>query len=278
MDVLQLAAGTGELTVAARGGRIAGLHPLVDGPNVLWQGDTVAPLSGGDRLWLGPEREVLYDGDPEVRGNWRCPEELDPGTWVAEASNSCVVLHQTALGAGMRRTVLPLAVAPVDTDLAWTGCEVREQVTTDEELAGWHLAMVPTPATLFVRHARDPVAIYRPAPELDGDWVRATGTGEWKLGFPPPPDGRIVLAAVADSDPGGLLVLLTDADPNGTYLDVPPQGGGPATAIQLYDSPHLGFCEIEHHFPLGADEVTTVVFGAFGPRDDRLELLGRLAT
>lgn len=276
MQSVRLPSGTGEVDVVEEGGRIAGLYPDIEGPNLLWRGDTVAPLTGGDRLWLAPERDVLYEGDPSVRDNWRCPAELDPGSWAGRAEGGQVSLRQEALGAEMRRTIRPLREPLADTDLPWTGCEVDEEVLTDRDWSGWHLAMVPVPARLFVRDARDPVVIFRPAPQPEAGWVRATGTGEWKLGFDAPDDGRVVVAAVGDADPGRLVVLATYADPAGTYVDVPPPGGGPATAIQLYDSPHLGFCEIEHHFPLETRAATTVLFGAFGSVADRLELLERI--
>lgn len=82
METIRMASGTGEVEVSEHGGRVAHLRTEPQGPNLLWRGDT-APIMGGDRLWLGPEREVLYDGDPMVRDNWRCPPEMDPGTWIA---------------------------------------------------------------------------------------------------------------------------------------------------------------------------------------------------
>lgn len=276
MQTVRLASGSGEITLVEHGGRIAGLRPTLDGPNLLWRGDT-APVAGGDRLWLSPEREVLYEGDPSVRENWRCPEELDPGSWTARVLDDHVALSQEALGARMERIVRPLLAAPVETDLPWTGCEIDEEVVTDRDWSGWHLTMVPAPATMFVRSAHDPIALYGEPPELQAGWIRATGTREWKLGLLPPKDGRIVVAAVGDADPGSLVVITSYADPAGTFLDRPPWVDGPETAIQLYDSPNLGFCEFEHHFPLETRAATTLLFGAFGPRAARLELLQRLA-
>lgn len=276
MQTIRLAAGTGEVTVTEQGGRVAGLHPAAQGPNLLWRGET-APVAGGDRLWLGPEREVIYDGDPTDRANWRCPPELDPGTWRARSDDDGVLLEQEALGARMRRHVRPLVQAPVATDLPWTGCEIRDDVEIDRDWSGWHLAMMPAPARLFVRRRGEPVPLYGVVPDPDGEWLHATGVEEWKVGFQPPDDGRVVMAALGDADPGSLVVLMTDADPDGTYRDLPPHGGGPTSALQLYNSPSLGFCELEHHFPLEAPTVTTVLLGCTGSRADRLAWLRALA-
>lgn len=273
---VKLPSGSGEVLVTEHGGRIAELRPLPDGPNLFWRGSTLLPLTGGDRLWMGPEREIFYPpGDDVVRESWACPEELDPGAWrLATDDDGRVELQQSALGADLRRTVEPLEAPLADGDLPWSGYRVRNEVSTDRAWSAWNLIMVPAPADLYVREARGAVHVYPPVPDMRDGWIPAEGRApEWKLGLAPPDDGLVVLAAVGRDDPGPLVVKLVELDPDGTYVDVPPLGDGPATAIQLYSSPDLGFCEIEHHAPLETRASSTTVFGAWGGREARLALL-----
>lgn len=274
-----LRSGSGEVAVVVHGGRVAELRPVPEGPNLLWRGDVLEPLTGGDRLWLAPELTVFYPEGDTRRDSWRCPEELDPGSWAGEQRDGAVTLRQVALGATMTRTITALQQPPVATDLAWCGVRVDEQVETSRRLSGWHLTMVGQPATVFARGSGPPQAMYGQPPALQDGWLRAEpGPAEWKLGLLPPADGRAVLAALGDDDPGGMVVLLADVDPHGEYVDKPPSGDGPATALQLYSSPDgYGFCELEHHFPLQTRAATTVLLGVWAERQARLDLLDRLS-
>ncbi|MBW3560962.1 MAG: hypothetical protein KY437_00525 [Actinobacteria bacterium] len=271
------ASGTGEVIVTEHGGRVAELRPELEGPNLLWRGDTVAPITGGDRLWLAPERVVFHPEGSVERDSWRCPKELDPGSWTAEQNDDGVSLRQDALGADMRRVIRPLVEPPVACELPWAGYRTDDAVITERRLSGWHLIMVPAPSDLYVGDARHPVPIYGSPPEPRSGWLEADGTPpEWKLGLDHAPGGQMVLAALGRDDPGLLVVVLSETDPEGTYVDVPPTGGRP-TAIQLYNSPSLGFCELEHHFPLESRASHATVFGAFGAEGARRELIERLA-
>lgn len=275
----RLECGTGEVVVVREGGRIAELRPAPDLPNLLWRGDALLPLTGGDRLWLAPESDLFYPPDDKRREAWRCPEELDPGTWTMEKSAGEVVVSQHALGTVMTRRMKGLTEAPVPCDLPWTGVRVTEDVATDQPLSGWHLTMSPSPSSIFVRDARDPLDHFGPVQTPADGWLRATADGpEWKMGFPPPRDGRVVLAALGDADPGPLVALIAETDPDGTYVDVRARDGARATALQVYNGPDYGFCEIEHHYPLETRAGTTVLFGAWGERSARVDLLERLAS
>lgn len=269
--------GTGEVVVTEHGGRIAELRTEPGGPNLLWRGDTVAPITGGDRLWLAPERELFYPEDSTERGDWRCPKELDPGSWTAQAQPGGVALRQVALGAEMRRMVRPLTELPVRCELPWAGYRVADSVHTDRGWSGWHLLMAPAPSRLYAGGARHPQAMFGSPPEPEDGSVHAAGTPpEWKLGLDPPSDGRVVLAALGPDDPGPLLVVLAEADPAATYIDVWPPGGDRPAAIELYSSPGYGFCELEHHFPLESRAGESAVIGAWGSRAARLNLIERL--
>lgn len=267
-----LASGHGHVVVERHGGRVAELRPGPDLPNLLWRGDGT-PVPGGDRLWPAPELEVFYE-NPADPASWRCPPELDPGDWQLTETPDGVALRQGALGAAFSREVEPLADRPWT--LPWAGYRVTDEVRSDRGWSAWHVVMVPAPAQVFVRRAGSPVVYYPPAPPVAGGWIEASGKApRWKLGFAPPPDGRVLLAALGPEDPGPLVVLLAEAPPSGTYVDRPPDGG-PGTAVQVYDAGGEGFCELEHHAPREQGRTQATVIGAWGPRTDREDLLRNL--
>lgn len=273
VDSLTFPSGTGRVVVECAGGRVAELRPADDAPNLLWLGDT-APVAGGDRLWVAPEVEIFYE-TPEPEG-WRCPPELDPGEWSLERVDGTAVLEQSALGASLRRRIGPLEDLRAPTELAWTGYRVVDEVEASSRWSAWHIVPVPAPARLYVRDGSDPVVYYAPRPDEIEGWIDARDAEpRWKVGYPAPADGKVVLAAMDDDDPGGLIVLLSAADPEGTYVDVP-LGEESASAVQVFGSGGRGYCELEHHAPLETRRAASVVVGAWGSRQERLWLLAAL--
>ena len=271
MDSLTLRAGTGCAVVSADGGRVVELRPAHDVPNVLWHG-TGAAIAGGDRMWPAPEVEHFYDDD-----GWRCPPEIDPGSWtLSGTADGQAELRQRAADAGFRRTVTPIEDLPVTSPVPWSGYRTTDVLETDRAWSAWHLVVVPAPARVFVGAWREPVDYYAPRPDEIEGWMDVRDEPpRWKIGFPAPEDGRVLLAALDGADPGGLVIMFASADPGGTYVDVPPRGG-PATAVQVYSSGGLGFCELEHHAPVESRTATSAVVGAWGRRGERLELLDAL--
>ena len=222
------------------------------------------PFPGGDRLWPAPEVEIFYDED----GAWRCPPDIDPGDWSMSASGRGVDLEQNVRGAAFRRSIRAGSVA---TDLPYCAYRVDDEVSSTEGWSAWHLVMAPAPARVFVLADKEPVTYYAPAPEFDDGWTLATGKDRWKVGFPPNDDGRVLMAAIGVDDPGGLVAVVSTAPADGMYVDVPPDGGDP-TAIQVYDDGEAGFCELEHHAPVGAASSALVV-GAWGSASERRRLI-----
>lgn len=221
-------------------------------------------------MWLAPELEIFYDDK-----TWRKPAELDPGSWTLESSAGSVLLRQTALRVEMLRVITPLSDPRIDIDIPWAGYRVVNLVETNRPWSAWHLVMFPSPADLFVSGLADPVTYYPPAPEFAGGWAKTSGRPpRWKVGCLPPAGGLVLLAALGPSDPGPLVVMQATLDPAGTFVDRPP-GGGPATALQVYDSGGAGFAELEVHAPLETRRVDSTVIGAWGSREDRLEILKR---
>ncbi len=234
-------------------------------------------VDGGDRVWLAPEREHFYD-DPNDLDTWRCPPQIDPGEWNLEASGDRAVLRQSVLGAGLSRTIEPVADVPWPGELQWAAYRVTDELSTDRRWSPWHLVMAPAPARVFVGDSPGCVALYPPVPSDEGGWIDAADVRpRWKVGFAPPSGGSGLLAALATDDPGGLIVLIADVDPAGTYIDVPPKGGAP-TALQVFNSGGQGFCELENHAPLETRRTMSTVVGVWGKRSERLEYLRRVTT
>jgi hypothetical protein len=266
-EEIEVKAGTGSFVVSRVGGRVSAVRPA--GSNVLWDSDVMA-FPPGDRLWPAPEVEIFYDAD----GNWRCPPELDPGDWRIRNDRGTVVCEQQALGSYFRREI---RTVPVD---GWTipfvAYTTRDIIESRRGWLPWHLVQVPAPSSVFVHATQDAVVYYPPAPDVVDGWTEATGKAErWKLGWRAPSDGRVVLAAVSHDDPGPMVILLSNAMPDGSYVDVPP-GGGPATAVQVFDAGGEGFCELEHHACAQEPVLASTVIGAWGTRDERMAHLRRV--
>lgn len=274
MTEFSLPTGTGYVTVMSESGRITALAPGPDGPNLLWAGE-VNGVAGGDRLWPAPETTYFYD-DPRDRASWRCRSEIDPGSWQLDSENP-VQVQQTVVGMRFARRIRALAALRVPTSLLWAAYLVDDEVSTEAWASAWHLVMVPTPASVIVLPWRRPVSFLEPLPRMDAAWIRApTEGGRWKLGFPPSDEGSVFLAALGDPDPGGLVVVESEAPASGTYVDRP-FGGGPAAAVQVFGAGLEGFLELEHHAPLETRRASASVIGAWGSRQSRLELIEALA-
>jgi hypothetical protein len=268
---IRIGAGDGSYVVREKGGRIAELEPGPDLGNVFFDG--LDAIDGGDRMWIAPEVELFYDGPPVPEG-WRCPPELDPGEWSMERAGDGVELRQTALGAELRREIAPLEGWDPGPGVRWSGYRVVNTVETSRRWSAWQLVMLPTPADISARGGRDTIVYYAPAPAISNGFMRADGSPpRWKVGFEPPRDGDARLVALFDPDPGPVVVIMSRLDPDATYVDVPPEGGR-AAALQAFDSPGDGFCELEMHAPLETRRLETIVVAAWGSRSQRMSIVG----
>jgi len=271
-----IGSGTGAFVVAREGGRIKSLTPEDGLPNVLFAGTSSSTgVRGGDRLWPAPEVDIFYPDGPVDLSRWRCPPELDPGTWTMTIGTD-VKLVQFALGASFERRISALSEPPVACDLPWSGYRVVDRLRGVDTWSAWHVVMVDAPKRIVVPRVDGGTTYYPPVPTMHRGWIEASGLPpRWKAGFAPPRDGQITMAALDPTEIGSLVMLMTTAPSNGTYVDVPP-GGGQATVAQVYNSAGEGFCELEHHGPLETKSTDAVVFGAWGSMPARLGILGAL--
>ena len=273
--------GNGHFKIEEYAARVSGLFVNENKKNLLWQGDTLPVLGtrieGGDRMWLAPQWDV-FDWDGNDVSTMRLPAEMDPGSWQGSQDANQVKLQQTFLGAKMIREISPFDSPKIQSILPHTGYKVHDQVVTEKRLSSWHLLMVPHPADILVHSAHSPVDYFGSPPSIHNGWIVAEkNVNAWKIGLSPESSGKIAIGAFSKDDPGGLVVIMASAAPNGTYIDYPP-GGSLGTAIQIYNSGGGGFCEIEHHAPLETQSHQAFVFGFWGEFQKRLSAFNSLIT
>jgi hypothetical protein len=86
-EVVEKKSETGTATFIEQGGRLLGMFPKGDGPNSLWVNPDLEvilkeqrPHSGGERLWISPERNFFYENPRDLTG-FHIPAEIDPGNY-----------------------------------------------------------------------------------------------------------------------------------------------------------------------------------------------------
>lgn len=105
----------GAVLITRRGGRILGLFPAPDAPNLLWTSsafDSVEAFRafttrtdgwhwnlGGDRIWIAPEITYNVRDRRDFGGTWAIPPAMDPGEYALAGDD-----HSTALTAEVRLT------------------------------------------------------------------------------------------------------------------------------------------------------------------------------
>ncbi|NLG16127.1 MAG: hypothetical protein GX556_02215 [Fibrobacter sp.] len=79
--------GTGTLLFSEFGARLIGLFPSVSDYNLLWTAhdlkskiDCNSWLTGGERLWLAPQRDFFFENPRDFEG-FRVSPEIDPGVY-----------------------------------------------------------------------------------------------------------------------------------------------------------------------------------------------------
>jgi len=85
--------------VSEYGGRLLGLFPTDNVPNLLWVNPNIVSVIknndwdiGGDRYWISPEREYFYT-NPDKWEGWHCQKALDPANYeiLGHKKNSCTL-------------------------------------------------------------------------------------------------------------------------------------------------------------------------------------------
>jgi hypothetical protein len=243
------------------------LQVSLQGNNAFWTADSTDWNIGGDRLWLGPERDWFWVGDdPDDLTKHIVPPEIDPGKWHtvhigprrAEFKANPVLRHRRTRArtrVHVRREIFlrhadaTRAIYDVRTSLEvqWPG----------QEVSAWTVLQVPTGGVLEFSLAgpfgyRDylrPVDSARFATSEDHVSIRLTGQTMDKFGVRPDVfAGR--LRYVSDAL---IIERQVDVQPRRRYCDHPlgadPAGQGDALQVFEDDGHYGGYAEIEHHSP-----------------------------
>ena len=94
-------AGSAQVVVSQRGGRIFGPFLSPDAPGILWLNPAFATRVafraflaahnwnlGGDRIWIGPEVQYNFRDRQDPWGSYYLPSQMDPGSYVLEVDGA----------------------------------------------------------------------------------------------------------------------------------------------------------------------------------------------
>ncbi|GAB4523425.1 MAG: hypothetical protein OHK0046_37090 [Anaerolineae bacterium] len=129
--------GQAVICVTQRGGRVIGLYPKADGPNLLWTNHQVLADAGafrsfaagnnwnlgGERIWIAPEIQYIIQDRRDFWGTHRLPESIDPGHYALKASDQTVhltqslTLHAYNLAQGEKHLTVERAFSPIPNPL-----------------------------------------------------------------------------------------------------------------------------------------------------------------
>ncbi|MBK9747666.1 MAG: hypothetical protein IPO91_12910 [Chloroflexi bacterium] len=100
--------GDASLLITQRGGRVLGLFPTPESPNLFWTSSAFdSPDAfnafinrtdgwywnlGGDRVWIAPEITYNVRDRRDFGGTWAIPRAMDPGSYTLTETDSSVRL------------------------------------------------------------------------------------------------------------------------------------------------------------------------------------------
>jgi hypothetical protein len=260
------------VTFSPGSGRI--LQVSVRGHDAFWVADPdqAGWNLGGDRLWLGPERNWFWAGTArDDLSRHRVPAEIDPGDWDVvhqRADGVDIVLSATLVdrNTGEHTSVLVERHITVLADTRYVAeyeTETVLQVQAGHPVDLWSIVQVPLGGRLeigvtgefsFRDHLTSPVD---PARFTVADNVAAIDlTGQHMSKF-----GLTAAAATGPLRyrlPGLVIERHIDVQAGGPYLDGPYHHTGDVIQVFEDDGHYGGYAELEHH-SIAASPGETVV-------------------
>jgi hypothetical protein len=224
---------------------------------------------GGDRLWLGPERDWFWAGnDPADLSGHLVPPEIDPGEWrtvrfeMGHASFAADPVLHNRRDTSATQVHIGRDVYLRYADAVRVVYEVRTSVEIaagpeDQEVSAWSVLQVPTGGLLSIGLAgawgyRDYLRPFNGSRfSVDGSCAEAKLTGAFmsKIGVQP----DVFAGRLSYQRDGVTIERHVDVQPARRYCDHPlgSDVAGQGDVLQVFedDGHYGGYAEIEHHSP-----------------------------
>ena len=249
------------ITFDPRSGRI--LQVSVRGRDAFWVAapDQAGWNLGGDRLWLGPERDWFWAGTArDDLSRHRVPAEIDPGNWdvVHQRPDGIdLVLSATLVdrNTGELTSVLVERHVTVLADTRYVAeyeTETVLQVQGGRPVDLWSIVQVPLGGRLeigvtgefsFRDHLTSPVDPSRFTHSPDMATIDLTGKIMSKFGI----TSSVATGLLRYTVPGLVIERHIEVQPGGDYLDGPYHLTGDVIQVFEDDGHYGGYAELEHH-------------------------------
>jgi len=253
------------ITFSPSSGRV--LQASVRGRDAFWVAPTDSSEGpsdwnlGGDRLWLGPERNWFWRGaGRDDLANHTVPAEIDPGNWDAvHRSTDGLDLVLTATlrdrDTGAPTSVVVERHVTVHADTRYVAeyeTETVLHVQSGQPVDAWSVVQVPLGGRLeigvtgqfsFRDHLPEPVDPARFTVSRGIAAIDLLGKRMTKFGV----TSDTATGLLRYTRPGLVMERHIDIRPGGAYLDGPYHHTGDVIQVFEDDGHYGGYAELEHH-------------------------------
>ena len=259
------------ITFDPASGRI--LQASVRGRDAFWVAAEPSGWNlGGDRLWLGPERDWFWAcTDRSDLANHLVPAEIDPGNWdVVRRRPDGLDLVLTATLRDRNTSAVTSVVVErhitVHADTRYVAdyeTETILHVQSGQPVDAWSIVQVPLGGELDIG-VTGPFSFrdHLPTPVDSARFTVASGTASidlagkhmTKFGV----TSSVATGLLRYTLPGLVIERHIDVRPGGDYRDGPYQQTGDVIQVFEDDGHYGGYAELEHHSPAAHPGETVV--------------------